>query len=253
MALGGFKNFATGAVLTETDLDDYLMGQALMHFATTAARDSAISSPVAGMHVVIDASIRLWQFYSGSAWVTFQARGNGSPEGVVTALRGAVFQRDDGGVGTSLYVKESDTTNTGWVAVATGASALAPANDGAEVTTDQSTTSTSMTDLTTTGPAATVTTGTKALVIVSAGIYNDTADKAGYMHFAVSGASTVAADTAKALVVRGVVARYVQASKVIRVTGLTAGSNTFTAKYATETGGTAHFTQRQIAAINMGS
>lgn len=41
---------------------------------------------------------------------------SGSPEGVVTASRGALYTRTDGGVGTTLYVKESGTGNTGWVA-----------------------------------------------------------------------------------------------------------------------------------------
>jgi len=42
--------------------------------------------------------------------------GSGSPESVVTAPVGAVYHRTDGGAGTSLYVKESGTGNTGWVA-----------------------------------------------------------------------------------------------------------------------------------------
>lgn len=42
--------------------------------------------------------------------------GSGSPEGVVTAPIGAIYSRTDGGAGTSFYVKESGTGNTGWVA-----------------------------------------------------------------------------------------------------------------------------------------
>ena len=42
--------------------------------------------------------------------------GSGSPEGVVTAAIGSLYMRTDGGAGTSLYVKESGTGNTGWVA-----------------------------------------------------------------------------------------------------------------------------------------
>lgn len=42
--------------------------------------------------------------------------GAGSPEGVVTAPVGAIYQRTDGGAGTTLYVKQSGTGNTGWVA-----------------------------------------------------------------------------------------------------------------------------------------
>jgi len=40
--------------------------------------------------------------------------GSGSPEGVVTAPVGSLYSRTDGGVLTSLYVKQSGTGNTGW-------------------------------------------------------------------------------------------------------------------------------------------
>jgi hypothetical protein len=42
--------------------------------------------------------------------------GTGTPEGVVTARIGSIYMRKDGGAGTSFYVKESGTGNTGWVA-----------------------------------------------------------------------------------------------------------------------------------------
>lgn len=42
--------------------------------------------------------------------------GTGSPESVVTAPVGSIYLRTDGGSGTSFYVKESGTGNTGWVA-----------------------------------------------------------------------------------------------------------------------------------------
>jgi hypothetical protein len=45
-------------------------------------------------------------------WTT----GSGSPESSVTAAIGSMYTRTDGGAGTTLYVKESGTGNTGWVA-----------------------------------------------------------------------------------------------------------------------------------------
>jgi hypothetical protein len=42
--------------------------------------------------------------------------GSGTPEGAVTAPVGSMFLRSDGGAGTSLYIKESGSGNTGWVA-----------------------------------------------------------------------------------------------------------------------------------------
>lgn len=42
--------------------------------------------------------------------------GTGSPQGVVTAPIGSLYLRKDGGAGTTLYIKESGTGNTGWIA-----------------------------------------------------------------------------------------------------------------------------------------
>lgn len=42
--------------------------------------------------------------------------GDGTPEGVVVAPVGTIYLREDGGAGTVLYVKESGTGATGWVA-----------------------------------------------------------------------------------------------------------------------------------------
>lgn len=43
--------------------------------------------------------------------------GNGSPEGVISATRGTLWSRRDGGSGTTLYVKESASGATGWAAM----------------------------------------------------------------------------------------------------------------------------------------
>lgn len=42
--------------------------------------------------------------------------GTGSPEGVVTAPVGSVYTNKSGGAGTTLYIKESGSGNTGWIA-----------------------------------------------------------------------------------------------------------------------------------------
>ena len=42
--------------------------------------------------------------------------GTGSPENVVTARVGSLYLRQDGGAGTTLWVKESGTGATGWIA-----------------------------------------------------------------------------------------------------------------------------------------
>lgn len=42
--------------------------------------------------------------------------GYGTPENSVVAGIGSIYQRKDGGANTSIYVKESGTGATGWVA-----------------------------------------------------------------------------------------------------------------------------------------
>lgn len=53
--------------------------------------------------------------FAGNGSVLWRC-GAGTPEGAVTAPVGSLFTRTDGGANTTLYVKESGTGNTGWVA-----------------------------------------------------------------------------------------------------------------------------------------
>jgi len=57
------------------------------------------------------------EFQNAVAATVFIRResGTGTPEANVVGGIGSTFQRDDGGAGTSLYVKETGTAKTGWV------------------------------------------------------------------------------------------------------------------------------------------
>lgn len=55
------------------------------------------------------------RFRPGDGSATWTS-GTGDPNGVATAAIGSLYTRLDGGTGTTLYVKESGTGNTGWVA-----------------------------------------------------------------------------------------------------------------------------------------
>lgn len=44
--------------------------------------------------------------------------GEGSPEGAVTADKAALYLRQDGSPGTLVYVKTTDGSSAGWLAVA---------------------------------------------------------------------------------------------------------------------------------------
>lgn len=80
------------------------------------------SGPTSGRQTVgfylSGSSLRADTRDTSNAFVTHQLniRGSGTPEGAVTAAVGSTYQRTDGGAGTSFYVKESGSGNTGWVA-----------------------------------------------------------------------------------------------------------------------------------------
>jgi hypothetical protein len=61
------KVFTAGEVLAAADVNSFLMDQTVMSFADTAARGSAIPSPVEGMYTHLEDSDNL-QFWNGSAW-----------------------------------------------------------------------------------------------------------------------------------------------------------------------------------------
>ena len=83
MAAGlGFKTFTTGEVLTAADTNGYLM-QGVLVFASTAARDAAITSPQEGQFAFTKDTDQLW-YRSASAWVASGATGD--IEGVTAGI-----------------------------------------------------------------------------------------------------------------------------------------------------------------------
>jgi hypothetical protein len=154
-------------------------------------------------------------------------------------------------VGTNNQVLTADSSTGTGLKWATPTSA-SPVSATATVDTSQTTSSTSYTDLSTSGPAVTLTTGTKVLVIISTFATQDALDTGRYprMSFAVSGATTTAASDVYAK--RGG-STYPTQNSFVGLLTVTAGSNTFTAKYATTAGGNSTFSNRQITVIDLGS
>lgn len=114
------------------------------------------------------------------------------------------------------------------------------------------TTSTTFTDLNAPaaiGPAVTVTTGTSAIVIVHGTIVNSGAGSS-RMGYDISGATSVAAADNRGIGIFGVAGvSLVAGTMALHLAGaLTAGSNTFTAKYRVSSG-TGSFSARRIAVL----
>lgn len=119
--------------------------------------------------------------------------------------------------------------------------------DAAQIMTGQSTSSTTYTDLATVGPSVTLTTGTRAIVALSAYIGPNGAGTQGAMGFAVSGATTFAAQDGYAAGRWGFSASGGGGvSTWIGLVTLNAGVNTFTAKYKRGSGATGDFYDRNI-------
>lgn len=164
------------------------------------------------------------------------------------------------GTGSGTFTRLGIGSTGNVLTVASGLPAWsAPASGGItsatnRVETDQDTTSTSYTNLTTTGPAVTLTTGTKVLVIIGAGHYADTTDKYAYASYAISGATTSAASDDYAVFTRMINGSFnASGASVASARTVTAGSNTFTMQYRTTTPANAHFYTRQIVVIDLGS
>jgi hypothetical protein len=64
------KVFTAGEVLAAADVNEFLMDQAVQSFATSAARGSAIPTPVIGMYTHLEDAPQRTEFWNGSAWVS---------------------------------------------------------------------------------------------------------------------------------------------------------------------------------------
>lgn len=101
MAAGGFRTFVAGEVLDEDDINDYLM-QGILVFSGTAARGSAIGSPVEGQFAFLTDSNTL-TFHDGSQWVEYQAGFFPAAVGSVTGSPGTGTFTDGNGFDWDYY------------------------------------------------------------------------------------------------------------------------------------------------------
>lgn len=120
-------------------------------------------------------------------------------------------------------------TDTGLVSIYNGTVWVNVTPKSASVATQEATSSTSYVDLTTPGPAVTVLTGTSALITIATSAFLTSATVPAHMSVAVSGATSLAAADAQSAEQSS--QNGFSVSRTYLLTGLTAGSNTFTAKY----------------------
>lgn len=165
----------------------------------------------------------------------------------MTAVAGAVFTAAQFNQSVRDNLNQTApalATAAGQWFVSTAANAIAARSiTSAIVATSEATASTSYTALATPGPAVSVVTGGQALVSLYAAVVNSTTGLS-LMSFAVSGATTItAADNTAIGGATGSTGMRVGGSFI--VTGLTPGTNTFTAQYKVSAG-TGTFVDRKL-------
>jgi hypothetical protein len=158
-------------------------------------------------------------------------------------------------VGTNGQVLTADSTTSTGLKWATASAGFTTGSN--YVGTTENTSSTSYTTLPTANQV-TITTGTKALVMISGRATNGGGSNHGaQISFAISGATTRAAsdDYCIGFSYIGISAPFNDSpAGTFLVTGLTAGSNTFGQRYKQpQSGGTAYFGERTISVVDLGS
>lgn len=155
------------------------------------------------------------------------------------------------GVGTNGQVVMADSTQSLGVKWGT-----TPAVASSTISTSESTTSFSYTDLATPGPAITVTVGPLGIAIVSVRVHIlapiTSSANGGLASFVLSGANTlaVADENAVGWQHNGSAQVYdIYGSSAIVLTGLTPGSTTFTMKYSNPYTSTTYFSDRKIGVV----
>jgi hypothetical protein len=158
-----------------------------------------------------------------------------------------------------------DSTNVNISSIASALSALGGISitgDYSEVLTEQTTTSTTWTDLATVGPSVTVNATTNGLLLVgtSVGILNTTGGISAYVGVNVTTDRVISGTTPASLTDERygeiILERHDNVYSALDVTGfkvipITAGSRTVSLKYARPTGGTATYKNRKLWVLSV--
>ncbi len=169
-----------------------------------------------------------------------------------TAVAGSVFTAAifNASVRDNLNVTAVGiATSAGRLIVTTAAKTVTERNpDTDAIATSQATASLTYVNLATVGPTVTITTGTKAMVILGCASSNSIVGNSGRMGIDLSGATTSAvSDTNSIEVTSGNASDAYQLSWVTIYNPINAGSNTFQAKYKAINAGSASFSNRVVS------
>ena len=208
--------FTSGQILTAAQLNTYVRDNLVAGgpiYATEAARNAAITSPFEGQRAYI----------TGSTITAPTGNITAAPTGIQTIYNGSAWV-----CVTPIYAGSSISgtkTTTGYQNTLTGDATVI---------------------------AVTVATGTTALVSIGGMGTNSAAGVTQYMAVSVSGATTIAAADANGVYGGdGSAGIATPLSRQFVITGLTAGNNTFTLQYNTNSTSTATFINRSLKVVGI--
>jgi hypothetical protein len=203
---------------------------------TTVQRD-ALTGVTAGT-MIYNTTAQQMQIYIGTGWIPIgaplvftneaarDAAITSPSEGMSAYLTAPTIPA---GTGATITGVKTIYNGTNWVCVTPIGGIVNTSNDIAGAS--------SYADLGTPGPVVTMVTGTSVIITLSAQTLNNVSGNTTSMAPAVSGATTISAATVAGSF--GLASQYFSTSNIntgkaatIFLTGLTAGTNTFTAKYA---------------------
>lgn len=106
-----YKVFSNGSVLNASDLNDYLMNQAVISFTSSTARDAAITSPIEGQLTWLEDSNK-YSFYNGASWADLVVFGGIEDKAASYAILGTDLGKTIRSTGSAITITIDDVLST---------------------------------------------------------------------------------------------------------------------------------------------